>query len=88
MAKIVRQITSKGSWILVLLLLGFVWHLHSHKKTLHKDLEVHKDEKEGLMQQLGHLDSTVAAKTKEAQEYQRLHSQVTSVANQVSYSCA
>lgn len=82
MAKIMR-ITNKGSWLLVLLLLGFVWHLHSHKKTLHEELSTHKDEKEGLLQQLGHLDSTVAERTKSLQESQRLHSQVSSMAHQV-----
>lgn len=81
MAKIMR-ITNKGSWLLVLLLLGFVWHLHSHKKTLHEELSTHKDEKEGLLQQLGHLDSTVAERTKSLQESQRLHSQVSSMAHQ------
>ena len=83
MAKITR-LANKSSWIFVLLLLGFVWHLHSHKKTLSKDIELHKDEKEGLMMQLNHLDTTVAQKAKEAEEYQRLHSQEASRANQVS----
>jgi hypothetical protein len=83
MQKIMR-ITNKGSWLLVLLLFGFVWHLHSHKQTLRQDLETHKDEKDSLMSQMALTQDTLAAKHNEAEEYKRLHSQATNTANQVS----
>ena len=73
----IREHSSKISWLLTLLLLAGVWHLHTHRKSLHKELDAHKQEKEGLKQHVSQLDEHIRAKTRELSEVNRAQREVT-----------
>jgi hypothetical protein len=71
LAQRLRAHTSKAAWLLVVVLLGGMWYLHSHRTALSKDLEHHKNEKSRLEEHVSALGEHIQGKTRELREAQR-----------------
>lgn len=69
--------------MIILCLLAAVWHLHSHRSKLVKDVRQHTESKSRMMQQVSRLDENLRAKTRELTEAHRQFSSTGSKVSQV-----
>ena len=86
--KRILTVAQKFNWLVVVVLVLFTLRLYSHKKSLHSEVNDHKENHQNLLQRVAQLDSNIAQKSRELNEVQRLHGQAAQTANQVIASCS